>query len=858
MAVHAGPAEQRRDDFYGPTVNRAARLRAAGYGGQILVSDDVQRATSAALPDGAWFVDLGVHRMKDLTRPERIWQLGHGELANDFPPIKTLDARGHNLPVQLTAFVGRDIEVRDVRKRLESASLVTLTGPGGIGKTRLALQVAAERIDEHADGVWFADLSSVTDPELVPSRVAAALGIREQPGRALLDTLSAEITTKNALIVLDNCEQVIDGCATTADVLLKSAPGLRIVATSREPLGVYGEALYDVRPLEVPQADSIFADEALASEAVRLFVDRAALVDNEFAPSDDIGSLVSICRTLEGIPLAIELAAALIRTTPTNEIAERMADRLTALTHGPRTVPERQRTLRAAIDWSYELLADDERTLFERLSVFSGGATATAAATVTGAPPLSEHQIEPLLERLVQRSLVAATDGNERRYRMLDTIRAYAAEKLVERGETNEIRDRHAAWAAALSAELAQKLNGPEGAVAGRIYDVEQDNARAAATHAIESGDEPTAATLVSSMFHLWIIRGQFAEGRARCDQFVAAFPDSAYRGRALAHGGQLAAAQGDMAAAIPALEEALALARESRDRDTVMVSLNQLAAAGLQTGRLEDAKTYASEALTLARVVQRSVAIAQSLNILGVAAAIQGDEQAAYNYYEDALGISREVGIRENIARLLMNLGNISLGRRDYDRARRYYDECRETALEIGDAVGASAALSNLGAVAKSVGDLESARRYLEQALEEKTRIGDGRGLSIALHGIGEVERLDGHFPEAREAVARCIELCREQAFTLGLVQGLESVATIATDAARPSKDAVRIAAAAEEIRETTGIRRNDEDTAEFDSSMAFLRAAIGDQAFDAAWADGRQLSQDDAAADAVAFLRS
>jgi predicted ATPase len=641
------------------------------------------------------------------------------------------------------------------------------------------------------------------------------------------------------------------------DALLRAAPDVRILATSREPLGVYGEALYDVGPLESPDADESFPEESLANEAVRLFADRASLVDNSFAASDDVASLVRICRTVEGIPLAIELAAALVREARPSEIADRIDDRFATLRSGPRTAPERQRTLRATIDWSYDLLTEDERRLFERLSVFVGGATADAAARVAGYEPLAADEVLELLERLVRRSLVAVDEANgERRYRMLDTVRAYAAERASS--EIDALRLRHAGWAASLGTELGQRMNGPDQPVAVRLYEAEQDNARAATAYAIASRNEALATPLVLNIFHLWIIRGQYREGRAQIAAFLDAFPGSAARARAFALDGQLAAATGNMTDAIPALEESVALARAAKDRSTLTVSLNQLAAAAVQTGRLDDATAYASEAVTLARVAGLDRNMAQSLNILGVAAAIKGDEQAAYGYYEDALAISRETGMRENIARLLMNLGNISLGRRDYDRAREYYREARGNALEIGDAAGASGALSNLGAVAKAVGDLTAARAHFEEALEEKTRIGDGRGLTVALHGIADVERRDGRFTEARAAIARCIEVCRDMSFTMGSIQSLEAAVSICADAGDDPVPSVRMGAAADAARTAASIPRNDEDTAEFDRALGILRSSIGAQAFDEAWTAGATTALDEAANDAVAFLRS
>ena len=320
MAVHSGPAQARGDDFFGQGVNRAARIRSIAHGGQLLVSEDVHRAIAGSLPDGIWVRDLGLHRLKDLARPERVWQVGHPDISVEFPPLRSLDARGHNLPVQLTAFVGREIEILDVRKRLEVSSLLTLTGAGGIGKTRLALQAAAEAAEDFPDGVWLVELASVSDPDLVIGAIASALGVREEAGRDLSVALSEHLIDKRLLLVLDNCEHLIERCAQAVHELLQGAAGLHVLATSREPLRVYGEAIFAVPTLAIPDVDSTFPEEAMESEAVRLFVDRATLADREFSLGPHAAEVTHICRRLEGIPLAIELAAAMIRTaTPSDD-----------------------------------------------------------------------------------------------------------------------------------------------------------------------------------------------------------------------------------------------------------------------------------------------------------------------------------------------------------------------------------------------------------------------------------------------------------------------------------------------------------------------------------------------------------
>ncbi len=846
MALHSGPAQVRGGDYFGQGVNRAARLRSIAHGGQLIVSDDVHTATTTKLPAGAWLTDLGLHRLKDLARPERVWQVGHADLPSDFPPVRSLDARGHNLPVQLTAFVGREMEVLDVRKRIETTALLTLTGPGGIGKTRLALQAAAEAAEDFTDGVWLVELAGVVEPDLVPAAIARVLGIRDEAGRDLLQGIAEHVASQKTLLLLDNCEHVVEVCAHVAHDLLQRADALRILATSREPLRVYGEAIYAVPTLDVPDESADFPHEAMESEAVRLFVDRASLADREFVLGDQADDVVRICRRLEGIPLAIELAAALARTTPAREISKRLDDRLGSLADGPRTAPARQQTLRAAIDWSYDLLDENERLVFERLAVFIGGFTAHSATSVAGDDSVDGDVVQ-VIDRLVHRSLLFVRGSEDDvRYRMLDTVREYGLERARSRGDLQRFVDKHIAWAVALTHEAADAMrtSGQSQALGG--IDKEIDNLRAAMGASLEGTDHESASRMCIGLFNYWFIRGHFKEARATFERLLETFPESAHRSRLL-----------DVATSLPLLEEAVALTRAANDRPATGIALTALAAAAVQSGRLEDSKNYASEALTILRMDGPPSSAAQALNILGVAATMEGEDKAALNYYEDALAVSREAGMKENVAKLLMNLGNMAIGRSDYRRAREYYEECRENALAVNDNPTASGALTNLGVVAKATGDLAVARRCFTEALAEKRRIGDGRGLVVVLQGIGDVDRREGKLTDARRAIAESLELCVELPDVLGAIQGLEALASICADESETAASGLRFAAAAEAVRISSHFKRSAEDTIEFERSVATMREVLRNSAADAAWAQGSSMAVLDAAAEGAVHAR-
>ncbi|HVE95087.1 MAG TPA: adenylate/guanylate cyclase domain-containing protein, partial [Acidimicrobiales bacterium] len=447
IGLHTGEIQLRdAGNYIGGTINRCARIRDLGHGGQVLLSRSTHDLVVDRLPCDASVREMGTHRLRDLARPEMIFQLCHPELDAEFPPLRSLDATPNNLPAQLTSFIGRDDELVQLGKLIAETRLLTVTGAGGCGKTRLALHAAADAIDAYPDGEWFVDLAPLSDPELVVPTLAAVLGIKETPGRDWVDTIAQRLSGHRALVVLDNCEHVIAASAELADGLLRSCPGVTVLATSREPLGVDGEVTWRVPSLTVPDERSTLAVEAMAaSDAVRLFIDRATRARPNFAVTNETAPAVAqICQRLDGIPLAIELAAARVRVLSPQQIAAGLDDRFRMLGAGARTAVQRHQTLRASIDSSYDLLTERERVLFRRLAVFAGGFDLDAAEAVCADVELDRWGVLEVLVSLVDRSLVVADeDGDVTRYRMLESIRQYAVELLVSSGEQETLRDRH-------------------------------------------------------------------------------------------------------------------------------------------------------------------------------------------------------------------------------------------------------------------------------------------------------------------------------------------------------------------------------------------------------------------------------
>src|SRR5271170_6470827 len=506
IGVHTGEIQLRDEGNYaGPTINRTARLRDLGHGGQTLLSGLTEALVLDRLPADAWLTDLGSHPLRDLPRPERVTQLCHPDLMNDFPPLRVSKAVvSQYLPVQLTSFVGREEELPQLRGLLAENRLVTLTGAGGVGKTRLAIQIAARLAGEFGDGVRYVDLAPITDPGLVPVTVARALGLPDQPGRSTMDTLTRFLADRQMLVVLDNCEHLLDATAELVNALLATATELTLLTTSREPIGVAGEVSWRVPSL------------SLRDEAIDLFTDRARHARPEFVVTDDNAAVVAeICARLDGLPLAIELAAARVRALSPSEILESLHDRFRLLTGGARTAVRRQQTLRASVDWSHELLSAPERVLFRRVAAFTGGFDLYGAQAVGAGGDVKHYQVLDQLGLLVDKSLVIADDNGSRiRYRLLETVRQYGLEKLGESGEADEVRTRHRDHYTAVAACLDTRAD------AGYDQRIEQadaeiDNLRAAFGWSRERCDTALALALASSLQPLWTERGRVREGVA-------------------------------------------------------------------------------------------------------------------------------------------------------------------------------------------------------------------------------------------------------------------------------------------------------------------------------------------------------
>lgn len=813
MALHTGAAEVRDGDYFGPTLNRCARLLSAAHGGQILLSAATEELVRDALPQEASLRSLGQHRLKDLQRPEHIFQVVHPELLSEFSSLRTLNAVPNNLPIQLTSFIGREREMKEVKELLKQTRLLTLTGSGGCGKTRLALQVAADLLEDYPDGVWFIDLSVLADPALVPSTVAATLGIHEEPGRPALTTLAEALKPRTLLLILDNCEHLVGACAQLAETLLRTCPNLRILATSREALGIAGEVAWRVPSLSLPQPHELAQTDSLARitqyEAIRLFIERAEAAAPDFTVTPhNIKAMAQICQRLDGIPLAIELAAARVKALSVEQIAARLDDRFRLLTGGSRTALPRQQTLRAMMDWSYELLNERERSLFRRLSAFAGGFTLEAAEAICADEQIPSYEIIDLLTNLVSKSLVIFEERDEEaRYKLLETVRQYARDKLLETGEAARVRDRHRDWFLAFAERAESALQGPEQALWLKRLETEHDNLRAALEWS--SADPEMGLRLASALWFFWYLRGYVSEGREWLNQFLekATQALSSLRAKALYGASMLARAQDDYALATTLLEESLALYRAAKDNRGVALALGNLGMIAFAQGDYARATELHEESLEHFRKLEDRIGIASALSELGNIAMYQNDLARAERLLEESLALSRAAQDDQGIALALRRLGAVFFQKGERARAKALLQESLELYRGLEAVPGLASVLNSLGMVALREGDPRRAGTLLRQSLAHYRDVGDKWHIALCLDRLAQVAAAQGNWERA-----------------------------------------ARLLGAEEALREAIGAPLPPSEHDGREQTLKNAHEHLGEELFAAAWADGYAMKLEDA----------
>jgi predicted ATPase/class 3 adenylate cyclase/DNA-binding CsgD family transcriptional regulator len=913
VGIHTGEIQLRDESNYaGPTINRTARIRDLAHGGQTVLSGATEPLVEDRLPDGVWLTELGSYPLKGVARPERVVQLCHPDLRNDFPPLRIRQvALSHNLPTQLTNFIGRQAEMAELRQLVADNRLVTLTGAGGAGKTRLAVEVTSRLTAEFRDGVWYVDLAPITNPAVAPVTVARTLGLPDQPGLSTLELLVRFFRDKTMLLLLDNCEHLLDACGALVTELLSQCPNLTVLTTSREPLGVPGELSWRVPSLP------------FAHEAIELFTDRARRARPDFIVGEDNTALVQeICERLDGMPLAIELAAARIRALSLHQILDSLHDRFRLLTGGARTAVRRQQTLRASVDWSHALLTEPEQVLFRRLAAFAGGFDLDAAYAVGASTEIEQFQLIDLLGLLVDKSLIVADEiHGAMRYRLLETVRQYGLEKLGESGEADTVRARHRDYYTAGAAALASQAPG-EGMPLIQWAEAEIDNLRAAHTWSRETAEVGPALELVSSLHQFWLTRGRFREGLAAFD---AVFDDELYDVtdiapailvRAVADAAILAV-WASVPASLQRAEKALAVARELDDQRLIARCL-----MGCGMLSFYDAGPYFAEAIDLARA-SNDLAVQYQLRAYQTfACSVAGspiESQAAGEEGRDladafgdkfmsrycrvflsgALGMQGKLAEAVHASRLMVEearmaedrptetFGLITLAQAlafQGDAAAAH--TAAQAAVEAAAAIGGfheDTAYVSLASAALAGGDAAAAKHACDSAMrhtyplkelftrslvpmtdaalgcgdlvaarrwaDDTVAIVPGFHQVLALTARARVALAQGEPDQAeRDAHDALVVAARTHGY-LRVPDNLECLARLAAESGS-YPHAARLLGAADGIRQRSGEARYPMYQADYDVVLAAVRETLEQKDFDDAWAEGAALSTEEAIA--------
>jgi predicted ATPase/class 3 adenylate cyclase/DNA-binding CsgD family transcriptional regulator len=859
MGLHTGEPQLVVEDYVGLDVHHAARIMSAAHGGQVLLSQTTRDLVEHDLPQDVSLRDLGEHRLKDLPRPSHLYQLVMAGLPAEFPPLETFESYPNSLPIQLTSFIGREREVTAVQDllRRESVRLVTLTGPGGSGKTRMALQVATELADVFPDGVYFVNLAPISDPTLVVPTIASALDVKETAGQSLLALVNAFLHEKHLLLLLDNFEQVISAAMQVTELLV-ACPRLKVFVTSRETLHVRAEHEFAVPPLTLPDPGHLPDLAALSQyEAVALFLERARATKHDFLLTPaNARAIAEICISLDGLPLAIELAATRIKLLPPQTLLARLSSRLAVLTGARRDVPARQQTLRNTIEWSYDLLHEAEQRLFRILSVFIGGCRLSAIEAVCAAFGDGERTVLDAVASLIDKSLLQQTaqEDEEPHLVMLETIREYGLECLAASAERNTICQAHAEFYVALAEKAEPELAGPQQVAWLERLGQEHDNVRAALQWLLEQGEinqskRELALRLGGALGRFWEVRGHWSEGwnfleRALSGSKGMARPVQVKALKAAAH---LAWVRGDTDRAEALSEECLARCRELGDRVGIAFSLRLLGLIASWRNNFVVASTRTEEAMALFREVGDKEGIAWSLNNLADIVIKQGEYARAISLREESLALFRALGNIDGIAFLLVGLAQMLFhSQGDPTEVHTLLEEGLALCRGMGYKDGTAWALGLSAEVFLQQGDTIKARSLLEESMVLSREIGE-RNVAWLLIVLGRVEALEGDYAEARALYKESLAIGREVEDKLNIAFCLEGLAAVAVAQGEPLW-AARLGATAESLREAMGTPLPPVYRADYERLVAATRAQLGEKAFAAAWAEGHAMTPEQA----------
>jgi predicted ATPase/DNA-binding SARP family transcriptional activator/Tfp pilus assembly protein PilF len=896
FALHSGDAIAGEDNLDAPRAIASALL-AAGHDGQMLLSRATQELVRGALPPGIELQDLGEHRLRGVPHSHRVYQLVGGNLPSDFPPLRTPQGRGRALPATIDGLIGRERELAELTHLLAGKRLVTLTGPGGVGKTSLALAVAGAAADTFPDGAALVELASVQNVALIAPAIAHALGVQETGLAPLLESVAAAIEGDRLLLLVDNCEHLTGVAGVLADLLAR-CPRLTVLATSRSRLRIKGEQEYPVPPLAVPQ-DEPALPTALPHQvgqpaAVTLFVERARAARPDFALTGETSPAVAeIVRRLDGLPLAIELAAARVRILSPADLLARLARPLDLLTGGPHDAPARHQTLRATIAWSFDLLGTEEQDLFGRLAVFVGGWTLEAAEHVGGRfaeggrfapgggkgeeereddgsdsrlplPPQAAHgrppqRSAPLFPPSILETLSSLLDQNlvverrrpdgDLRFGMLETIREFALEQLIASGLETAVRDTHASYYLELGERAREAFKGADQAAWLERIDLEHDNLRAALGWLLRIGAADRALRLAAALWWFWWARGHLSEGRAWLEHVLAASDDAPVeiRARALYGAGSLAEAQGDYERATQQHEEALALYRVAGDQEGIADALASLGQMARDQGNYDEAVRLLDEALATCRAAGDRRGAAYALIELGTVASYRGGGQLALALYTEGLEALRTSRDPRGYAAALTNVATMTFVQGDLERAAPLYEEALTLWRDLGDEQGRATVLTNLGEIMHHRGDLEQAVTLYRDALPIYQQAGDRRNAAAVLANLGQAARDRGDLPTAASLLAGSADIYRAIGDKEAMARALEALAGLAV-AMGQAEQGVRLFGRAEALRDEIGAPLAIIAADRYERDVAAARAVLPEAVFAAAWTMGRELPMTEA----------
>ncbi len=854
MGLHTGEPERSIEGYVGLDVHRAARIMSAAHGGQVLLSQVTRDLVEQSLPADVSLQDLGEHRLKDLGSPSHLYQLVILDLEASFPPLKTLDSYAHNLPIQPTPFIGREKVVSNIQQQLlrQEVRLLTLTGPGGVGKTRLGLQVAAEVSDQFKDGTWFVSLAPIGDPDLVIPTIAETLAVREVAGQSQLDHLKASLREKHMLLLLDNFEHVV-GAATEVADLLGTCPQLKVLVTSREALHIRAEREFPVPVLAVPDPKHLPDLVTLSQyEAVALFIERAQATKPDFQVTNaNAPAVAEICARLDGLPLAIELAAARIRLLPPQALLSRLGQRLQLLTSSVRDAPARQHTLRKTIQWSYDLLPADEQRLFQRLSVFVNGCELSAVEAVYQAPGGGKAGVLDEVTSLVDKNILQQTaEEEEPRFTMLETIREYGLEALAASREMEATRRAHALYYLALAEEAAPNLAGPRSAVWLQRLEREHDNLRAALAWSLEpaqTGSSPEMALRFGEKLRVfWVVRGFYSEGLAALEQALAECKGSSPYARARALGAAAAFADmlGDFHLAEELRQESLILYRQLGDTRGIASSLQGLAWIASRNGAHIAARQLLEESVTLLRELGDKGDFAWSLHLLADTLSLQGEYSRANTLFQESLAMFRELGNKRGIAASLQQSALwLLFAGGDQVIVQARLEEMLVLHRELGDKNGMANFFWISGWVAFSRGDAVTAQTQIEQSLVLWQEMGDRWNALWPVTTLGRIKAYQGEFAAAITFHEQSLAKAREFHDDWQLAFCLEGWASVVAKQGKCAW-AARLWGAAESLRERCGIPLTPLERVDYEPAVAAARTHLGEQEFTTAWAEGRTMT--------------